>query len=80
MDDGLKKEDIEQNVDDVKEVKEKRKDFVRNECLEAKKGLGTNDNTQFVKVKEIGGEWLLEAKKIRDVSHECQFLNMQKHI
>jgi hypothetical protein len=29
----------------VKEVKEKRKDFVRNECLEAKKGLGTNDNT-----------------------------------
>jgi survival of motor neuron protein-interacting protein 1 len=45
MDDGLKKGEIEWNVDDVKEVKEKGKDFVRNECLDSKMGLGTNDNT-----------------------------------
>ncbi|KAF9679118.1 hypothetical protein SADUNF_Sadunf07G0106800 [Salix dunnii] len=59
VDGGLKKGEI----DDAKEVKEKGKDFVGSECFEAEMGLGTDDNKEFVKVKESGGEILLEAKK-----------------
>ncbi|KAJ6289378.1 hypothetical protein OIU76_025237 [Salix suchowensis] len=63
VDGGLKKGEIEWSVDDAKEVKEKGKDFVGSECFEAEMGLGNNDNKEFVKVKESGGEILLEAKK-----------------
>jgi len=63
VDGGLKKGEIEWSVDDAKEVKEKGKDFVGSECFEAEMGLGTDDNKESVKVKESGGESLLEAKK-----------------
>jgi len=58
VDGGLKKGEIEWSVDDAKEVKEKGKDFVGSECF-----VGTDDNKESVKVKESGGESLLEAKK-----------------
>lgn len=63
VDGGLKKGEIEWSVDDAKEVKEKRKDFVGSECFEAEMGLGTDDNKESAKAKESGGESLLEAKK-----------------
>ncbi|KAB5548392.1 hypothetical protein DKX38_011798 [Salix brachista] len=63
VDGGLKKGEIEWSVDDAKEVKEKGKDFVGSECFEAEMGLGNDDNKESVKVKESGGEILLEAKK-----------------
>ncbi|KAJ6917378.1 hypothetical protein NC652_019673 [Populus alba x Populus x berolinensis] len=63
VDGGLKKGEIEWSVNDAKEVKEKRKDFVGSECFEAEMGLGTDDNKESAKAKESGGESLLEAKK-----------------
>jgi survival of motor neuron protein-interacting protein 1 len=63
VDGVLNKGEIEWSVDGVKEVKEKGKDFVGSECFEAEMGLGSEDNKEFVMVKEIGGESSLEAKK-----------------
>lgn len=63
VDGVLNKGEIEWSVDGVKEVKEKGKYFVGSECFEAEMGLGSDDNKEFVMVKEIGGESSLEAKK-----------------